>query len=591
MANTNMPNGTQYHAWKPEPLVRGTFSILSSSLLTMILCVWTAVHLNIPEPGGARAQMWRRTGWMVVALFAPEWVSLITLPHGWPMLTESKVVFTAYCEHAAANDIGETMRKAFDQPEPPGFVENLKNTKLLERLKTLEPLELLRDVGRFLGKLGHFISRCYLRLCFEMDFINEDTYLRRMPTRAAKHIDAESALKSGRHTWKQAHSLYSTMGGFVVDTRGTSLNYLPDGRQRMTLTLQGLTFIAEKAPDLLPDLPESAIVDKSKANAFTKLVTCGQAVWFCVQCATRSAQGLSISLLEINTAVHAICTLIMYYHFWWHKPLDIEEPTILTHADTHSIIAFLVITRKYQSVKVSPIDMEDDGYFEMAPDSGEVITHPVWSCIQYKRSKDTRFPITDYVVYHGFVFSRSKNHPDPCPGLTKEDFECFKLASKSARKYKLQIPPGLYVTDYLKVRLRNRPTLDSDTDAEYYSTLVGFPLAGLFYGSVHLLVWNRPFRGETDELLWKTSSLIILLSGIPLIVWLYSSSHETWTWRYPRLVTYVCKAIAWSFYLCFPLFYIFCRTYIIVECFLDVFYLPDSAFEVPQWSQYFPHIG
>ncbi|KAI4959921.1 hypothetical protein J4E86_001539 [Alternaria arbusti] len=70
------------------------------------------------------------------------------------------------------------------------------------------------------------------------------------------------------------------MGGFVVDTRSLDQKYLPKGRQRMTLTPEGLKFIAEHTPDLVPDLPESAIIDKSKANAFTKLVTCGQALWY-----------------------------------------------------------------------------------------------------------------------------------------------------------------------------------------------------------------------------------------------------------------------------------------------------------------------
>jgi hypothetical protein len=70
MANVTIPDDPQYHSWKPEPLFRGTFSILSSSLLTMILCVWTAVHLNIPEHNKAIAQMWRKLGWMIKALFA-----------------------------------------------------------------------------------------------------------------------------------------------------------------------------------------------------------------------------------------------------------------------------------------------------------------------------------------------------------------------------------------------------------------------------------------------------------------------------------------------------------------------------------------
>lgn len=53
------------------------------------------------------------------------------------------------------------------------------------------------------------------------------------------------------------------------------------------------------------------------------------AIWFCAQCFTRFHQGLSISLLELNTFGHAICTLFTYV-LWWHKPLDIEEPERVT---------------------------------------------------------------------------------------------------------------------------------------------------------------------------------------------------------------------------------------------------------------------
>lgn len=35
--------------WQPEPGKRGTYGLLSSCILTMILCLWTAVHPNIPE--------------------------------------------------------------------------------------------------------------------------------------------------------------------------------------------------------------------------------------------------------------------------------------------------------------------------------------------------------------------------------------------------------------------------------------------------------------------------------------------------------------------------------------------------------------
>lgn len=37
-------------AWQPAPQGRGTLSILWTCILTMILCVWTALHLNVPPP-------------------------------------------------------------------------------------------------------------------------------------------------------------------------------------------------------------------------------------------------------------------------------------------------------------------------------------------------------------------------------------------------------------------------------------------------------------------------------------------------------------------------------------------------------------
>ncbi|KAF1355436.1 hypothetical protein BDV97DRAFT_345548 [Delphinella strobiligena] len=44
-------NLSESAVWHPEPDYRGTFGILSLCLTTMFLCIWTAVHLNIPEFG------------------------------------------------------------------------------------------------------------------------------------------------------------------------------------------------------------------------------------------------------------------------------------------------------------------------------------------------------------------------------------------------------------------------------------------------------------------------------------------------------------------------------------------------------------
>ena len=61
--------------WKPEPYERGTFGILSTCIITLGLCVWTAIHLNVPARNGQLQQFLRKVAWMVFGFLAPELVS------------------------------------------------------------------------------------------------------------------------------------------------------------------------------------------------------------------------------------------------------------------------------------------------------------------------------------------------------------------------------------------------------------------------------------------------------------------------------------------------------------------------------------
>lgn len=84
--STNTTTMDFISAWRPEPTFRGTFSILSSCITTLILCVWTPVHINIPELQQKHERRWsdprrwisinslRKAGWMLCAILAPELV-------------------------------------------------------------------------------------------------------------------------------------------------------------------------------------------------------------------------------------------------------------------------------------------------------------------------------------------------------------------------------------------------------------------------------------------------------------------------------------------------------------------------------------
>ncbi|KAH7418530.1 hypothetical protein BKA64DRAFT_701046 [Cadophora sp. MPI-SDFR-AT-0126] len=74
-ANTTASSTTIAPSWVSEPRGRGTWNLLYSCVFTLVLCIWTSVHLNVPGYGETAWQMYRRKAkWVLIALFAPEFV-------------------------------------------------------------------------------------------------------------------------------------------------------------------------------------------------------------------------------------------------------------------------------------------------------------------------------------------------------------------------------------------------------------------------------------------------------------------------------------------------------------------------------------
>lgn len=74
---------------------RGTVSIIISCLLTLLLCVWQALHLNVPRPHETAAQcVLMNVRWIFTGVFAPE-----------------LVVFTAWRQWCSARLLGKLIKE------------------------------------------------------------------------------------------------------------------------------------------------------------------------------------------------------------------------------------------------------------------------------------------------------------------------------------------------------------------------------------------------------------------------------------------------------------------------------------------------
>lgn len=153
-------------------------------------------------------------------------------------------------------------------------------------------------------------------------------------------------------TWSRLHSHFVLMGGFAFDTGSDTSSPLPP---RLTLTPRAVCFLAQQRPDLIPDVPEDVIRDKSKANHIAKTLVFLQAFWFCLQVTFRLAAGLPISILELNTFAHVFFAFCVFLA-WWDKPLDINEPLLISldRADAAAIYAamFMLSTMGFMQKSV-----------------------------------------------------------------------------------------------------------------------------------------------------------------------------------------------------------------------------------------------
>jgi hypothetical protein len=109
------------------------------------------------------------------------------------------------------------------------------------------------------------------------------------------------------------------MGGFVL--------YV-DGEPRARLTPSELLRFVHEGSVEMPTITEAEIEDRSKGDGISKCVAILQLVWFVIQLIARYAQGLPVTLLEIDTLGVATLACIVY-GFWWKKPKDIGHPSIV----------------------------------------------------------------------------------------------------------------------------------------------------------------------------------------------------------------------------------------------------------------------
>ncbi|KAK4207073.1 hypothetical protein QBC37DRAFT_102572 [Rhypophila decipiens] len=585
-------------SWHPEPTQRGTSNILWTCLITLGLCIWSPLHLNIPAHGRASTQWLNKVPWLVVGIFAPEFVA-----------------WAAYTEYREARSLRSVLRKALSETGPPGATPP--------------------DPERGLSAP------------------EAESEQRRCPKR--------------KHERTIVHCHFACMGGFCIrDAVDPEIaEFMPPSRPRLVLTKASLLLLAENEPELILDISEADIRDKSKANGLAKALLCFQASWFCVQCIAPMAQGMALTLLELNTFAHAICTVLIYI-FWWHKPLDVEEPIAISGPHASAMAGYLLIESKYGSeVKkpnIYPTGEIPDFDSERGPPRGYLTASPrdewrsAWA--EYARHQPDQPSLRDgnFRLYlgeklHGYCLENSvdysvliktlenvevpadgegwrweqvevvksrpvhttlmpvdENGPNTRPkfflhvDLEPWQVEALRQASLARQRWGFQ--PGRFEherhVELLKTSINNLSAQSdwnesSDMELDGY---IGFAMASTYYGLMHALAWNAPFRHDVERLLWRISTIALGAPGpisvlIFVGVYLVPKEKRKLLSRVSNPVPEPClsgsKITLGLAGVLAGLAYIFARVDLPVQSFISLAHLSPSALIATQWPEYIPH--
>ncbi|KAG2149309.1 hypothetical protein DEU56DRAFT_59263 [Suillus clintonianus] len=262
---------------------RTLWNIISSSILTLFACIYSAVHPNIPSPKDSLFRiLWRRLGIMIMALIAPE-----------------LIVTWAMRQWISARHVTKRFKKS-------GYFN-------VPRLQTQSENHEL--AGVLAGPVGDDNRAQPLVAPAE---VSTSRYggTRVLAKPFKKLFEACISDQSEDYAWTQTHSFFVLMGGFML--------YV-DGEPYRTLLPDDVLKLIPKGCIDAPTLTAKRIRDKSKGNVISKGLMILQVVWFILQLITRAIYHLETTQLETGTLAFAVLNFLTYA-VWWNKPLDVQCP-------------------------------------------------------------------------------------------------------------------------------------------------------------------------------------------------------------------------------------------------------------------------
>jgi hypothetical protein len=407
----------------------------------------------------------------------------------------------------------------------------------------------------------------------------------------------ENVVNQENHHWDSEQAFFAVMGGFAVEN-----DYLNENNSKVTIrriiTVDGVLQLARLG--LIHSIDPEDINERSKADSIAKMFVLSQITWFGLQVIGRLSSDLPVTPLELHTAIHVACTIIMYL-IWMKKPYDIRGSILLNGTDAKNMGAlfnFYRVTSELHAQAFAEYETARASYWK------DRVVRAANNLVDHDPPPNP--PIKELLIK---TVKRYSSSSEGLPVVAKNAQEHILLALAPSAEHGIKLLRKRGGFSEHSINAQNWDLLrDSSENFAIkavwggWSTNTGHNMSldkgvhflfNFLYGGGHLSAWaSSSFPTSIEHGLWIGSA--IMLTSIPLwgslwILWWKAVNSK-------RRALYLIRngdldIIAAPFFFVVILIYFLARCYFLIESLISLRLLPAGAFLTVNWARYLPHVS
>lgn len=565
--------------WVQDPNGRGTSSLILSCVLTLGMCVWSALHLNIPTKRETKTQYWLRTArWVALGIFVPE-----------------LVVLAAWRQWTSARSLSSSIR---------GLVNDQENGENLSRkCSTASYAATSSKKGGWTSVHSHFAGMGGFAIEIDNTDANPSPYLPEDVSRITLTTHGVMLLA------RCGHLPY-------LDVADLDDKSKADGLAKAIVMLQASWMLAQTLGRLILGLPVSLLEVNTLGHVLCAFVI--YLLWWHKPREVYEPTPVTgewvhklCAYMYMSSRMSGVATAPKIMPRSWHSPelsnlLYVPSKTpsneqggyFLERPERHDTIRTATNKRKLGSIsrlKSNPTTSLEANSERRAPDDVSqrdlVRSDTTVDSANSTQSQDPELTREQrrrrlaLQAIEEFPAIRQRFTPHtPTDAMVKDKSSSNLLQPLEAELQQLVVPEaGNWPSDYLMGRMRGQT--------------MGMALwfASMAYGGVHIAAWNEYFPTPAERLAWHFSAVYITCSGafwFALNVFAFMVPWaKRWFRRFREFKVHWAQVLllgigASACGLC----YIFARVYLVVEAVISLRRVPADVYATPNWTDVVPHL-